>query len=350
MKLRQNNAKPAMDLNCASRTDDAPINGQLPVPALEADNSKPVRRESARNANVEIARLAAAAGIVWFHFGSTGRYYAWVSLPLFVLLAITLPSYKETTLLAVARNRATRLLLPWLQWVILYGIFFSAIALKNGKPPFGWVRIEMLFYGTALHLWFLPALFVFNIVAWFLHRSIYSFSVATRYSILIGICIATSGGCILLNRAVVPTPFDMWIPLLPFIGLGMLLRELCFSVRDRKFIFVTGVLAVFAGTALTASGLLPGIFTLGLFAFGAAALVFSAPSWSTSCLDLAAPISFLVYLCHELVFQFLYFFLHQHSWSKDAIGLCTLFSSFLVATIVQLLSPRFLNWKIAKAP
>ena len=339
-----------MNLYCANRADVAPNNGQVPVPALEADDSPPVRREPARNANIEIARLAAAGGIVWFHFGSTGRYYAWVSLPLFVLLAIALPSYRETTLSAVARNRATRLLLPWLQWITLYGVFFSAIALKNGKPLFGWFRIEMLFYGTALHLWFLPALFVFNIVAWFLHKSIYSFSVATRYSILIGISIAAFGGCILLNRAVVPTPFDMWIPLLPFIGLGMLLRELCFSVRDRKFIFVTGVLVVFAGTALTASGLFPGIFTFGLLAFGAATLIFSAPSWSTSCLDLAAPISFLVYLCHELVFQFVYFFLHQHSWSKDAIGLCTLFSSFLVATIVHLLFQRFLNWKNTKSP
>jgi surface polysaccharide O-acyltransferase-like enzyme len=90
----------------------------------------PLALASARNGLVDCGRLAAALGIVWFHTQAPGTRVAYAALPFFLVL-LAMPSR------AGLHDRARRLLVPFLQWSVVYAC-------------------HMFLTGTSVHLWFLP--------------------------------------------------------------------------------------------------------------------------------------------------------------------------------------------------
>ncbi len=112
----------------------------------------------ARNGLVDYGRFAAALGIVWFHTQAPGLRVAYVSLPFFLVL-LAMPSR------ATPGVRARRLLIPFLQWSVVYALVLTAFALRTHAAPLGWWHWSMIFTGTSLHLWFLPFAFAVSVLA-----------------------------------------------------------------------------------------------------------------------------------------------------------------------------------------
>ena len=115
-----------------------------------------------RNATLDIARLVAAFGIVLFHSKAPGGQFGYAALPFFLMVMIMLavPSAAHRPFGSFAKDRAARLLLPWLIWSAVYGIFKLANVVLHHKPFSDDFSLSMVLTGPAIHLWFLPFAFL----------------------------------------------------------------------------------------------------------------------------------------------------------------------------------------------
>lgn len=107
-----------------------------------------------RNQNIELVRIAAAFGIVLFHSGAPGAAIGYSGLVAFTALS----TYFATS--SSMAKLAKRVLLPWAVWSVFY--FFWRFAADGTPFHEGLNPLESIFYGT--HLWFLPFIFVANLV------------------------------------------------------------------------------------------------------------------------------------------------------------------------------------------
>ncbi|WP_252257619.1 hypothetical protein [Erythrobacter aurantius] len=107
----------------------------------------------ARNQNIELVRIASALGIVLFHSGAPGAAIGYSGLIAFTALSTYFANSDATKL-------AKRVLVPWLFWSIFY---FAWRFAADGNPFHdGLTPLQSALYGT--HLWFLPFIFVVNVV------------------------------------------------------------------------------------------------------------------------------------------------------------------------------------------
>jgi peptidoglycan/LPS O-acetylase OafA/YrhL len=108
--------------------------------------------------SLDLLRIVAAFGIVWFHMQAPGDLVGALALSMFLIVAgaLSVGSAARRGGAAFWRARAARLLGLWLAWS---GIYLVADALR-----FGWAeaaRIDeplTLLVGPSIHLWFLPFL------------------------------------------------------------------------------------------------------------------------------------------------------------------------------------------------
>jgi surface polysaccharide O-acyltransferase-like enzyme len=106
-----------------------------------------------RNQNIELLRIAAAFGIVLFHSGASGAPIGYAGLIAFTVLSTHFAGGNPVKL-------AKRVLIPWVFWTIFYlGWRYAA----DGSPfHAGLDPISSILYGS--HLWFLPFIFVANLM------------------------------------------------------------------------------------------------------------------------------------------------------------------------------------------
>lgn len=106
--------------------------------------------------DVELLRIIAAFGIVWFHSGySLGREIAYSGLVVFLVFSAYFAT-KSASKYSIAQ-RASRLLLPCLIWSVIYG----GLKYLNGSSIFpdhsGFLRALLI--TPSIHLWYLPFIF-----------------------------------------------------------------------------------------------------------------------------------------------------------------------------------------------
>jgi len=109
-----------------------------------------------RNESIEALRIVAAFAIVLFHSGAPGHDLAYSGLIVFLLLSPGLDCMFNWERVRSPALLAKTFIIPWLFWMIVYGAlnFLRGLPLLAGHgSPFG------IFYGTAPHLWFMPAMF-----------------------------------------------------------------------------------------------------------------------------------------------------------------------------------------------
>lgn len=106
-----------------------------------------------RNGLIDTLRFLCAIGIVWFHSGAPGNQIAYTALPFFLVL-LAMPSRGRL------RDRAKRLLRPWLIWSTIFAIGEVLRAYLRDQDLFSWFQPTMVLYGTMIHLWFLPFAFI----------------------------------------------------------------------------------------------------------------------------------------------------------------------------------------------
>lgn len=110
----------------------------------------------ARNQNLELVRILAAFGIVLFHSGARGAHIGYGGLIAFVILSAMFA--RPSSPKALAKG----ILLPWAFWFAAYGVVNLILRGYFFRPDL--TPIGAVFYGTGVHLWYLPFIFVVCLV------------------------------------------------------------------------------------------------------------------------------------------------------------------------------------------
>ncbi|HTD65539.1 MAG TPA: acyltransferase family protein, partial [Candidatus Limnocylindria bacterium] len=126
---------------------------------------QPAEITRARFSAVDLAKLAAAAAVVWIHVVSCDASQELLPLcrfavPFFTCAAVYFLlqkiSFEKIPVRDYCLQRARRLYLPFLWWS---GVYLAARFLKHAVTGFGSPIVfspALLLNGTAHHLWFLP--------------------------------------------------------------------------------------------------------------------------------------------------------------------------------------------------
>jgi surface polysaccharide O-acyltransferase-like enzyme len=133
------------------------------------------QRAVARSAAVDVAKLVAAAAVVWIHVTACDESRAFLPLcrfavPFFTCAAVYFVLHKaslgrDSSFLDYSARRARRLYVPFLVWSFLYlAIRLVKQELTGAGSPIVWTP-ALLLNGTAHHLWFLPFICVVTIAA-----------------------------------------------------------------------------------------------------------------------------------------------------------------------------------------
>lgn len=110
-----------------------------------------------RRHDIELLRVLAAFGIVWFHIRSQGSALAYGGLAAFLVLSVQLGGRSGRPDAATLRRRAQRLLLPWAAWFAAYALLNVARGGNALDLRHGWACA--LLAGPSIHLWYLPYIF-----------------------------------------------------------------------------------------------------------------------------------------------------------------------------------------------
>jgi surface polysaccharide O-acyltransferase-like enzyme len=115
-----------------------------------------------RRRDIELLRMLAAFGIVWFHSQNSGHEISYGGLIFFLLLSTYLAGLSRQPPDDFILQRAKRLLLPWWCWFLIYGL----INILDGRPvlPLSNEFILGILASPSIHLWFLPFMFVSLVV------------------------------------------------------------------------------------------------------------------------------------------------------------------------------------------
>ncbi len=233
---------------------------------------------STRNGSIDYLRFAGACGIVWFHLNMPGAQIALSALPMFVTLLVYFGAGTSIKI------RATRLMVPWAIWCVIYTLAKIADALVSGKPIASEFSYWMLFTGPALHLWFLPFSFFFLALFERLKGGALWF-VAIVLSVL---------SLRALQYGSLQVPLEQWASVMPAAFLGLLMQ------RDRSPIPVaTGFTAICV--VLFLAGWNISTMQLGLGAL-VTLIVLGIKSPATSLSTAVSALSLGVYLIHPLVY------------------------------------------------
>lgn len=198
---------------------------------------------------------------------------------------------RKRTVKALARA----LLVPWIFWSLVYGVL-NIIQHK----PFFIGGVSTIMYGTSVHLWFLPFIFVVLSVL----------NVLKRYSPVILFRSATFLATGLLLTVSIwrplsvdwPQPFPQWIHALTPVLIGIVL-----GLKDKMGReWLLGLLVIAVAVFIGDLALLPGIalpYTFGILVTALVTFLGSdlmPPSWNV---QPVASCMLGVYLCHIVVLK-----------------------------------------------
>ncbi len=138
-----------MQVSQHADVQEVPI--QTTISSDELVTEKVTRSPNTIRNDIELVRVFAAFGVVWFHTGVTGHHIGYAGLIVFIILSLYLSgSGGQKTIY----QRANRLLVPWAIWFAIY----AASRVASGKPPvdMGLSFVEAVLLGSRSHLWYLP--------------------------------------------------------------------------------------------------------------------------------------------------------------------------------------------------
>jgi peptidoglycan/LPS O-acetylase OafA/YrhL len=165
---------------------------------------------------IDLLRIMAAVGIVWFHMNGTPyRQIGYAGLPMFLLIffsLVTRQSRVRTTLQFVGR-RWDRLLKPWLFWSLVYGLctIAKAACTMDWKPLYEMMSARTFLVGTCLHLWYLPYAFASGLLIHVLNRRTLRINntVVVCTAMLIGV-FTLAASAVSTHSQELPLPLPQW--------------------------------------------------------------------------------------------------------------------------------------------
>ncbi len=298
-----------------------------------------------RMAGIDLLRILAAVGIIWFHMeGAPHRGIGYAGLPVFLLIffsLVTRQSLSRTTAQFVSR-RWQRLLKPWLFWSLVYGAgkLAKAAATADWHPLGEILSVKTLFIGTWVHLWYLPYAFVLGLLIHVLNRRIAAVNHVAVVVTATVVGVVTLAVCAvdLAGRAAAP-PLPQWEFGLAALPLGLAVgRSLAAPTRRGQ----VGLLSLVSGATLGVSTLL---ISLGWrstlvpysLAIMLVCLAYLVPVSNNALISAAAPLTFGIYLIHPLVLYGL-----NHSFLAHGHFTVTVLLTTCVAGAV--------TWALTKTP
>ncbi len=252
-----------------------------------------------RNATLDYARFLAAVGIIVFHVGTVGGSIGYAALPFFLMLLVVLAfsSAEHLGFKDYMRGRASRLLVPWAMWSLVYGALkLAEVALTDATLPSEFSS-WMLLTGPSIHLWFMPFAFSASLLIWPLAGFVALFSDRWRgIFAAVGVTLAVLLITMLSGITTAP-PFAQWFFALPAVafgaGIGCLLGA---SNLAGIVTLYTAALAV----GVWAAGWPNGSSQL-VIASAALSICIALPTRTRPVASWLADISVTLYLAHPLV-------------------------------------------------
>ncbi len=297
--------------------------------------------QSNRNGLIELLRLLASLGIVWFHVGAVGSSIAYGGLPLFtiLLIAFATTNANDRSWFRVVQKRAVRLLIPWLVWSGIYAMANVMDAAYSNQAIQSEFHFWMLFTGPAIHLWFLPFAFVTSVLASILSCHVHTYLRERSFLVLCTMLpVLSFTAAKLLEEYEFTIPLPQWIFVLPSVCLGLMLGFAPPNSRLAKLAMLFSI----AASLLFTWDVNEGRWSIPFLVGATSALIgwhlfLPSNSWTEYIGRLALP----VYLVHPLVIAFL-----QRILAKDtslvviACGAC--FISIMLAIGLGWLRGRML--------
>jgi peptidoglycan/LPS O-acetylase OafA/YrhL len=171
---------------------------------------------------MELLRFFCTIPIVLVHLG--GEYFsvAYTGFDAFVILsvALSLHSAQRKDFGPFARQRALRILTPWLLW----SVFYLAIrALREGPgAALSLSDPNWLMVGGEIHLWFLPFILVTSLLTFAASRLPLAGSNQALWAGLTALAIAVGCLCYFIEQHhLLPTPWTQWSLAAPAILYGI---------------------------------------------------------------------------------------------------------------------------------
>lgn len=289
-------------------------NRVLPEPqAVPASVSLPAERI----AGIDLLRILAAVGIVWFHTdGAPHREIGYAGLPMFLLIFFSLITRDfGTTTTHFLRRRWNRLLKPWLFWSAVYGAchLIRAAHTVDVTELRAVFSLSTLVTGTSIHLWYLPYAFASGLLAFAInHRMREIDHVVVAMMMTLAGMLTLAGCAVVMTGYTAPQPLSQWEFGFAAIPLGLAIgRCLMIPSRSLRRTLLAGI-----GLAVLVEGQVLRVFDVG--ALGSPYGIGTVLVCTAYCLETRgnivvlalAPLTFGIYLIHPLVIYGL-----QHSLS-----------------------------------
>jgi surface polysaccharide O-acyltransferase-like enzyme len=207
----------------------------------------------------DLVRFFASINVVLFHIlavpdGLIGRG----GIPAFLMIAGSLPAMHGDlgSFGNYARRRGARILGPWLFWSAFYAVVAAARYARHGTTP-QWT-VASFIVGSAVHLWFFPAIFLGTLCVWILLKA--SRSIAAPR---LAIGLATTGALLLMLQPQVTAklqlnfPIAQWVFSVPAmligVALGLAARQR-HTPRGKSLILLASALTIAAAIVAVAWG------------------------------------------------------------------------------------------------
>lgn len=278
--------------------------------SITADKSSELSKRRTRILGFDLLRFLAVAAVIWFHTHAPGSEYTLWHVPTLVIISAVLAceSCKNLYGPGFIRKRASRILLPWLFWCAVFGGIDLVRYFATGRSILMERSGMFLLAGTALHLWFLPFIFVVTVFAAYLRGFVIRDSQTMRITFVALLFLASILLLFWVEKSLFwrsyPVPFIQWAAAAPAVCLGVLLgvaipSDLRILGGERGVSLLFGI----AGglTLLIATG-----FTgMAFYSLVACGLVLLANVWrgteSPKWLAFVGSITMGVYLVHPLL-------------------------------------------------
>ncbi len=180
--------------------------------------------------SVDLARFAAAFGIVWDHARAPYADIGYTALALFLVLTsfLAVGSFERSDGTRFWLARAQRIALPWLFWCVFFRLVFEVVS----DEPFQLLSDPWtLLIGPSIHLWFLPFVMIFLVTIPWVSRSIQRPSqmylaagLLVVVSIPLGLMHAKlAPAAWFINPGSFPQPLPQWFFSLPLFWFGAIL-------------------------------------------------------------------------------------------------------------------------------
>lgn len=262
---------------------------------------------------IELLRIVSAFGIVWFHTSVLGKDIAYSGLIAFLIISMYFSASPKSKYKSIVQ-RATRLLVPWLFWLI----FFGAINLLLKKPILKTDNgiLAGLLAGTSIHLWYMPFIFMAVIVFDFTKQWIRGSMLAYGCAFIIIALFATAGLWRPWSLGL-GSPWAQYIHALNGVLIGVLFAN-CGTLS--KWV-VAGMVLLILAVAAVFTWSVPGVFV----SYGVGVLVTALvllPGWSLhSDLKIGglSESTFGIYLCHPFWFLVLMKFGISSQWALPCL-------------------------------